>query len=184
MESEDYEFYKGLEFLAENQVKLPLSIFTSIDQHFLRFLILGMIWPSQLKFKSLASQKSVTWLLTGETSLWVINQPWFPLQWPQCFPGDRREQAGLHQARLSDEDDWSDQETAVCLPWGILWHYSQKVNYKKVAKFVINKIPFLDWSLSSTSKSWSFCCPASPTSTLTTWRPTPSTTSTPPRVCR
>lgn len=24
MESEDYEFYKGLEFLAENQVTLPL----------------------------------------------------------------------------------------------------------------------------------------------------------------
>ena len=43
MESEDYEFYKGLEFLAENQVKLPLSYLITIDQHFLRFLILGMI---------------------------------------------------------------------------------------------------------------------------------------------
>ena len=35
MESEDYEFYKGLEFLAENQVRLPL--FNSINvnsQHF------------------------------------------------------------------------------------------------------------------------------------------------------
>ena len=43
MESEDYEFYKGLEFLAENQVKLLLSNFKTIDQLFLRFLILGMI---------------------------------------------------------------------------------------------------------------------------------------------
>ena len=43
MESEDYEFYKGLEFLAENQVKLLLSNSKTIEQHFQRFLILGMI---------------------------------------------------------------------------------------------------------------------------------------------
>ena len=30
MESEDYEFYKGLEFLAENQVKLLIINFKTI----------------------------------------------------------------------------------------------------------------------------------------------------------
>ena len=44
------------------------------------------------------------------------------------YSGHRWEQAGLHQAGLSNEDDWSDQEAVICLPWGILWHYSQKVN--------------------------------------------------------
>ena len=98
--------------------------------------------------------------------------------------GDWWQQDWLHQAGLSDENDWSHQETARSFSGGFLWHHPKEVTLDLSKSWSLTKLSFSGWSPSSTSKSWSCSSPACPTSTLTTWRPTRSTTSTPPPVSR